>query len=332
MDAYDGDQTTAAGYGMVDIALSARTRLNGGARVERFDQTVNTFDPFGLFVRTISATNKNTDVFPGNQPGAGVRQPEPPPELQLDGQSSGIPRAGGVRIHRRRRQPRHPWQPRAEARADPERGCALGDCSRAAAASSPPAYSSSASISRSSASSLPARSRSSRSRTPTRRATSVSSSRRRTTSAAACSSTPTTPSSIRRSRCCPSNRRSRPRSSGRWPASRRTCSTSPPSTRCAASRRACCVNYAGDRISDVGSNQAPDIIEEGRGTRGLRVHAARSARFNVRLSGENLTDTEYLFTQGAARPARLQARPDLRRVVRRQRVLGACFKERMRTS
>ena len=35
-----------------------------GARVERFDQEVNTFDPFGLFVRTITAENKNTDFFP----------------------------------------------------------------------------------------------------------------------------------------------------------------------------------------------------------------------------------------------------------------------------
>ena len=42
IDAYDGDQTTTSGYGMVDIALSARTRLIAGARVERFDQTVNT--------------------------------------------------------------------------------------------------------------------------------------------------------------------------------------------------------------------------------------------------------------------------------------------------
>ena len=64
VDAYDGAQTTTSAYGMIDIAFSARTRLNGGARVERFDQTVNTFDPFGLFVRTISASNKNTDVFP----------------------------------------------------------------------------------------------------------------------------------------------------------------------------------------------------------------------------------------------------------------------------
>ena len=64
VDAYDGDQTTLAGYGMVDISLGARTRIIGGARLENFEQTVNTFDPFGLFVRTISATNENTDVFP----------------------------------------------------------------------------------------------------------------------------------------------------------------------------------------------------------------------------------------------------------------------------
>src|SRR5688572_2379149 len=64
VDAYDGEQTTTAGYGMIDMTVSARTRLIAGARVEQFDQTVNTFDPFGLFERTISANNKNTDVFP----------------------------------------------------------------------------------------------------------------------------------------------------------------------------------------------------------------------------------------------------------------------------
>jgi outer membrane receptor protein involved in Fe transport len=57
------------------------------------------------------------------------------------------------------------------------------------------------------------------------------------------------------------------------------------------------VNYAGDRISDVGSNQAPDIVEQGRATVDLVV-TQRFGRFNVRLSGENLTDSEYLFTQG----------------------------------
>ena len=63
-DAYRGDQTTASGYGMVDIALSARTRMIVGARLERFDQTVTTQDPFGLFAREVQAGNKNTDFFP----------------------------------------------------------------------------------------------------------------------------------------------------------------------------------------------------------------------------------------------------------------------------
>lgn len=64
VDAYDGDQSTTAGYGMLDIALSARSRLVAGARVERFDQQVNTFDPFGLFERTLTTENTNTDFFP----------------------------------------------------------------------------------------------------------------------------------------------------------------------------------------------------------------------------------------------------------------------------
>jgi hypothetical protein len=64
-DAYAGEQTTTAGYGMIDIALSGRRRLVAGARVERFDQTVTTQDPFGLFAREVQATNKDTDIFPG---------------------------------------------------------------------------------------------------------------------------------------------------------------------------------------------------------------------------------------------------------------------------
>jgi TonB dependent receptor/Carboxypeptidase regulatory-like domain/TonB-dependent Receptor Plug Domain len=64
VDAYDGDQTTTASYGMVDISLSARSRLIAGARVERFDQVVNSFDPFGLFEVTVSSSIENTDIFP----------------------------------------------------------------------------------------------------------------------------------------------------------------------------------------------------------------------------------------------------------------------------
>jgi TonB-dependent receptor len=63
-DAYDGHQTTASGYAMVDVSFSARTRLIAGARVENFQQEVTTFDPFGLFVRQITSENKNTDIFP----------------------------------------------------------------------------------------------------------------------------------------------------------------------------------------------------------------------------------------------------------------------------
>jgi outer membrane receptor protein involved in Fe transport len=63
-DAYKGDQSTTSGYGMVDISLSGRSRLIAGARVEGFDQTVTTLDPFGLFERQVQANNSNTDVFP----------------------------------------------------------------------------------------------------------------------------------------------------------------------------------------------------------------------------------------------------------------------------
>jgi hypothetical protein len=57
------------------------------------------------------------------------------------------------------------------------------------------------------------------------------------------------------------------------------------------------VNYFGDRIYDVGANQAPDVVEEGRGSLDIVV-GQRFGRFNVRFSVDNLTDSEYLFTQG----------------------------------
>ena len=55
-------------------------------------------------------------------------------------------------------------------------------------------------------------------------------------------------------------------------------------------------NYFGDRISDVGANEAPDIIEEGRGTLDV-VFAQRIRGLGIRLNVENLTDGEYEFTQ-----------------------------------
>jgi TonB-dependent receptor len=63
-DAYDAEQTTAAVYGMTDWALSATTRLAAGVRVEKFKEQVNSFDPFGLFVDRVQAKLENTDVFP----------------------------------------------------------------------------------------------------------------------------------------------------------------------------------------------------------------------------------------------------------------------------
>jgi outer membrane receptor protein involved in Fe transport len=64
-DAYDAEAETVAFYGMTDVSLSARARLVGGVRVEKFKQTVSTFDPFGLFVDTIASELDNTDIFPG---------------------------------------------------------------------------------------------------------------------------------------------------------------------------------------------------------------------------------------------------------------------------
>jgi outer membrane receptor protein involved in Fe transport len=56
-------------------------------------------------------------------------------------------------------------------------------------------------------------------------------------------------------------------------------------------------NYFGDRISDVGANDAPDILEQGRG--GLDfVVSQRVKGLNIRLNFENITDSEFRFTQG----------------------------------
>jgi hypothetical protein len=65
VDAYDAEMETVAFYGMSDLALSSRARLIGGVRVEKFRETVNTKDPFSLFQEVVTAAIENTDVFPG---------------------------------------------------------------------------------------------------------------------------------------------------------------------------------------------------------------------------------------------------------------------------
>ena len=54
--------------------------------------------------------------------------------------------------------------------------------------------------------------------------------------------------------------------------------------------------FFGDRISDVGANEAPDIIEQGRGRLDM-VLSQRIGRLGIRFNVENLTDADYLFTQ-----------------------------------
>jgi TonB-dependent receptor len=67
-DSYDAEQRVVAGYGMLDLSLSARSRLIVGARLENFRQTVNTFDLFDTNLdgttETIRAEIRKTDIFP----------------------------------------------------------------------------------------------------------------------------------------------------------------------------------------------------------------------------------------------------------------------------
>jgi hypothetical protein len=65
-DTYDAEQDVTAFYAMIDLSLSSRVRVVGGARIERFDQQVNTFDLFDFEgdPDIITAKLENTDVFP----------------------------------------------------------------------------------------------------------------------------------------------------------------------------------------------------------------------------------------------------------------------------
>ena len=63
-DTYDASQSVTSFYAMTDLTLASRVRLVGGARIERFDQEVNTHDLFDLEGTIITAHLENTDVFP----------------------------------------------------------------------------------------------------------------------------------------------------------------------------------------------------------------------------------------------------------------------------
>jgi outer membrane receptor protein involved in Fe transport len=65
-DTYEANQDTFGGYAMVDLPVSNQLRLVGGVRVERFEQTVDTFDPFSLAteLEIVRAELETTDVLP----------------------------------------------------------------------------------------------------------------------------------------------------------------------------------------------------------------------------------------------------------------------------
>jgi outer membrane receptor protein involved in Fe transport len=65
-DTYAAEQTTASIYGMVDIALNARSRIVGGVRVEDFDQTVDTYDLFDFEGDPVPIRSQitETEIFP----------------------------------------------------------------------------------------------------------------------------------------------------------------------------------------------------------------------------------------------------------------------------
>ena len=60
-------------------------------------------------------------------------------------------------------------------------------------------------------------------------------------------------------------------------------------------------NYFGDRISDVGSLGLPDVIEKGRRSLDL-IFSKRWERISLKASLSNLTDQDYVYTQGADGP------------------------------
>ncbi len=65
-DFYDASQQVAAGYAMTDVALTARARLIAGVRLENFRQDVNTRDLFSLSFdpQVIEASLDETNLFP----------------------------------------------------------------------------------------------------------------------------------------------------------------------------------------------------------------------------------------------------------------------------
>jgi TonB-dependent receptor len=301
VDAYDGEQTTIAGYGMFDMTLSARSRLIAGARVENFQQTVNTFDPFGLFERTITAENDDTDIFPSVN------------FVQSVGAKQNIRLGYSTTVNR----------PEFRELAEFEFTDVVG--SRATRGNP--------NLNRALIQNIDARWE----LFPGGRSI-VSASTfykyfdqpiERVVIAAA--NPITTFQNAEKARNFGVEFETAFELGGgffinanyTWVDSKITLSDAQLTVQTSQERSLAgqsknlynvtgewarggfsgrlLLNYVGDRISDVGSNQAPDIVEQGRQTVDLVFVQRFGSRYNLRFSVENLTDAEYLYTQGDAR-------------------------------
>jgi outer membrane receptor protein involved in Fe transport len=297
VDAYDGDQKTYSGYTMVDVALTGTARIVGGLRVERFDQEVNTFDPFGLFVDRVTAINQNTDVFPGvnfiysitpdmnlrlsasqtvNRPEfrelapfeftdvVGSRAVKGNPELKralirnFDARFELIPRGRDVlAISGFYKQFDQPIERVVSAGAQPIVSFQNSDSARNFGVE------------------LEAARQLSKGFFVNANYTFVDS------KITLLPEQRTVQTSLERALAGQSKHLFNATAEGSYRG---------------LSLRVL-YNYFGDRISDVGANEAPDIVEQGRGSLDAVV-ALRVGKLNVRVIGENLTDSEWLFTQG----------------------------------
>ncbi len=63
-DTYRAEQTVQALYAMTDLPITRNLRIIGGARLERSEQIVDTFDPFSIRSEVITATLSDADLLP----------------------------------------------------------------------------------------------------------------------------------------------------------------------------------------------------------------------------------------------------------------------------
>jgi hypothetical protein len=297
-DAYDGEQQTTSGYGMLDVAFTGSTRLVAGARVERFNQTVTTLDPFGLFARTLTAENENTDVFPAANLvqalrsnmnlrlsySATVNRPEfrELAEFEFTDVVGNRATRGNPDLDRALIQ-------NVDGRWETflgNRGILAASAfykhfdqpiERVVLASAQPIVTfQNADSARNFGIELEAG--------------------HQVTSNVFLSANYTFVDSKITLR--PEQRTVQTSLERALAGQSRNLFNMTGEFTAAGFGARVLVNYAGDRISDVGSNEAPDIIEEGRATVDL-VFSQRIGRMGLRFTIDNLTDSEYLFTQGA---------------------------------